>query len=472
MSTIYTKWYRVGTVKVTLNSKAVVGSGTYWLSAGINPGDLFTTTDGKNFVEVQSVEDDTHLTLVNGYPYENNSGIHYAICRNFTSHMPSQIAADTARLLNDMAKYWDEDILTLRGESAYEIAQRRGYPGTENAWLQTLVGKTAYELAQRNGYTGTEAQWLKTLIGKSAYEVAVANGYSGTEAQWLESLKAAGEWSKVNTRVTALESTATSHTSSISTLDARTQGMIPASVQARAALLNGIYRGKNLGTFTATHAARIKAGTFDNMFLGDYFTCPDDYKNTLWGNNLFMICGFNILELGGNPYTNHIVVMATGTITTEAFNTTATTAGGYAASHWRTNVRPVLREAAGHIFVDPKYTPTIRGHNYAANSDGVITGWGGTGYDCEIPSRGNFGLADLSKMNTPYDAMYRKFPVFNFIHPYNFLNLVQTYTTLCDPASNSALHVLDNWGGSLGTKAANQATAYNPFLIIGELMNK
>lgn len=54
-------------------------------------------------------------------------------------------------------------------------------------------GLSAYEIAVKNGYTGTETEWLKSLkgkdSGKSAYEVAVDNGFTGTEAEWLESLK-------------------------------------------------------------------------------------------------------------------------------------------------------------------------------------------------------------------------------------------------------------------------------------------
>ena len=57
----------------------------------------------------------------------------------------------------------------------------------------TLVaqnGLSAYELAVKNGFVGTEAEWLASLSqGQSAYDVAVKNGFVGTEAEWLESLK-------------------------------------------------------------------------------------------------------------------------------------------------------------------------------------------------------------------------------------------------------------------------------------------
>lgn len=50
-------------------------------------------------------------------------------------------------------------------------------------------GLSAYDIAVKNGYKGTEAQWLESLKeGESAYDLAVKNGYEGTETEWLASL--------------------------------------------------------------------------------------------------------------------------------------------------------------------------------------------------------------------------------------------------------------------------------------------
>ena len=58
-------------------------------------------------------------------------------------------------------------------------------------------GKTAYDVAVKNGFTGTEKEWLETLQGmdgqdgkdltaKDIYETAVANGYQGTYIQFCQ----------------------------------------------------------------------------------------------------------------------------------------------------------------------------------------------------------------------------------------------------------------------------------------------
>lgn len=58
-----------------------------------------------------------------------------------------------------------------------------GYPAIDT------YGLSAYDIAVKNGYDGTEVAWLGSLHGASAYEVALENGYEGTEAEWLASLK-------------------------------------------------------------------------------------------------------------------------------------------------------------------------------------------------------------------------------------------------------------------------------------------
>ena len=86
------------------------------------------------------------------------------------------------------------------GLSAYELAVRSGYLGTEKQWLDSLVGadgktgadgKSAYDIAIEFGYSGTKQQWLNSLKGengKDAYALAVENGFEGTVDQWLLSL--------------------------------------------------------------------------------------------------------------------------------------------------------------------------------------------------------------------------------------------------------------------------------------------
>lgn len=55
------------------------------------------------------------------------------------------------------------------------------------------VGLSAYDIAVKNGFVGSESEWLASLqgsdTGKSAYEIAIEKGYDGSEDEWLASLK-------------------------------------------------------------------------------------------------------------------------------------------------------------------------------------------------------------------------------------------------------------------------------------------
>lgn len=56
-----------------------------------------------------------------------------------------------------------------------------------------FAGKSAYDLAVKYGYKGTEEEWTKSLPGKSAYDYAVELGFNGT----LEEYKAACEAQRI-----------------------------------------------------------------------------------------------------------------------------------------------------------------------------------------------------------------------------------------------------------------------------------
>ena len=243
----YTRWYTDGTASPTSGSTTVSGKGTYWLSAGLNPGDMLTFDNGQSFKEIASIVSDTSLKLARAYDGNTETDASYAIVRNFTSTMPSKIAAQTAELIHDFRKYMDND--------------------------------------------------LQKLNGKSAYEIAKANGYTGTEAQWLESLKAAGEWTTLNTRTEILTyNNASAH--------------------------NAFYRGKNLGqAITAAQIAAIRNGTFADLYPGDYWE--------ITGYGTIRILGFNVMrinESGHGARRNHAVVYSSVECG-KRINATATCAG-------------------------------------------------------------------------------------------------------------------------------------------------
>ena len=328
----YSRWYRVGTASVTYNSKNVTGKDTYWLSSGLLPGDMFSTDNGDSFYEIDSITDNTHLTLKSVYRQTTDSASAYSITRNFTATLPAQVAAQTTDLLLDMRRYLDNDTQTLKGKSAYEIACARGYVGTESQWLDSLIG--------------------------------------------------AGKWNE---------------------LDARTE--ILSGTYEREAHLNSLVRGKNLGaSITAAQLSAIRAGTYDGLMLGDYWTlsCPplETVRATIVDFGYYRYVGTYVypdngeIALGYTPQgvkKPHIVLLLTGNRTGNDFHTglrggeinngasvlmndTATTAGGFVGTKMYTETLPQVLEWISATIGETNILYHLERLSNAV-TDGKASGW-------------------------------------------------------------------------------------------------
>ena len=228
----YTRWYRVGDVSCENGQTVITGYETLWASAGISPGDLFTTDNGKRFYEIYSVEDETHLTLRSAYEGETTTeNISYAIVRQFNATLPARIAA------------WASHILL-----------------------------------EFDTYINTEMQ---RITGKSAYDIAVDEGYTGTKAQWVESLKAAGEWALASSRLTTLEGTTNTHTTNIGTMSSLTTTEKSSLVGAVNEIDGDV---GNLSTLTTTETGSL-AGAVNEIDgdVGDTSTLTTTEKSSLVG---------------------------------------------------------------------------------------------------------------------------------------------------------------------------------------------
>lgn len=97
-------------------------------------------------------------------------------------------------------------------------------------------------------------------------------------------------------------------------------------INANAGAHNSIYRGKYLGTnITATQYAAIAAGTFEDLYIGDFWTID--------GIN-YRIAAFNYFLNSGDIVctTNHVVIVPDTPLYNASMNDTNTTSGGYAGS--------------------------------------------------------------------------------------------------------------------------------------------
>ena len=172
----HTNWYRFGTVTINLNSDHVIGVNTKWADIGVGKGDIFTL-DGVKIYEVDTVTDNTNLTLKTAFTENSVVNAHYCIIRNFNDISTADIVAQMSELRVEMKTYIDTEMSTLQGKSAYEIAQDNGYTGTQAEWLETL---------KANGEWSNASSRLSTLETKTT----TLEGYNaGTRLTALETLR-------------------------------------------------------------------------------------------------------------------------------------------------------------------------------------------------------------------------------------------------------------------------------------------
>ncbi len=115
---------------------------------------------------------------------------------------------------------------------------------------------------------------------------------------------------------------------------------------------SGMYRGANLGsgaTFlaasTADQRAAIEAGTFENLFIGDYWTV---------NNRLYRIADFNYWKKSGDTSfeDNHVVLVPDVSFGNGQMNASNITTGAYVGSKMYTDESSVLNVARSTIAND------------------------------------------------------------------------------------------------------------------------
>lgn len=111
---------------------------------------------------------------------------------------------------------------------------------------------------------------------------------------------------------------------------------------------NAIYRGKYLGhEVTSAQYAAIQKGTFDDLYIGDYWTI-NGVNWRIAAFDYYLNCGDT------NCTTHHAVIVPDTCLYTHVMNDTNTTAGGYAGSKMRTSgldqAKTIIEAAfSGHV---------------------------------------------------------------------------------------------------------------------------
>lgn len=234
---------------------------------------------------------------------------------------------------------------------------------------------------------------------------------------------------------------------------------------------NAIYRGKSLGsTVTTAQYAAIKAGTFDDLYIGDYWTI---------GGINYRIAAFDYyLNSGDTNCTTHHVVIVPDTCLYNAqmHNTSSggwesgaanTTAGGYVGSDmYKSNLeqaKTTIKSAfSGHVLKHRIYLT-----NAVANGRASGGAWCDSEVDlmCEqmVYGSGIFSpVSDGSNVPTNYRVEKSQLPLFQH-EPSRIGNRNNWWLRDVITASNFA--VVDNYGSASYANASNSFGVRPAFCI-------
>lgn len=153
------------------------------------------------------------------------------------------------------------------------------------------------------------------------------------------------------------------------------QAMINAIATTGAGAHNAIYRGKSLGSaVTEAQWAAIKAGTFEDMYIGDYWTI---------GGVVYRIAAFDYYYRAGDTdlITHHVTLVPDANMYTHVMNDTKITTGAYVGSKMYTEgltqAKTTINSAFGeaHVLNHRQFLQNATTNDYAS---------GGSWYDSTV----------------------------------------------------------------------------------------
>ena len=232
---------------------------------------------------------------------------------------------------------------------------------------------------------------------------------------------------------------------------------------------SGLYRGANLGSVTtfatastAAQRAAIASGTFEGLFIGDYWTV---------NGVLYRIADFNYWKRSGDTdfNVNHVVLVPDSSFGSDVMNDTNITTGAYVGSKMYTDSDSVLNTARTKIATDfGGYLATHKEYLPNAVTDGAQSA--GAWYDSTVDLMNEpmvyghfirtkaYNGTHLNTIDKAQLALFRLNPA--------MVNLRATYW-LRDVASAALFARVDNYGYAGSTYASGSSGVRPSFAVKG-----
>lgn len=223
-----------------------------------------------------------------------------------------------------------------------------------------------------------------------------------------------------------------------------------------------IWGGRNLGSSVSSEQkAAIKAGTFDNLFVGDYWVI-NGITWRIWDMDYFYRCG-------DTDFTkHHLVIIPDTALYSHAMNDTNVTNGGYVGSKMYTEgleqAKTIIRAAFGDMVL------THRDYLINAVTNGHPSA--GAWFDSEVELMNEImvygchvyaAMGDGAMVPTKYTTGKQQFAA-AMLNP-SIVN--RRYTYWLRDVVSSALFAFVFGSGVAGSGSASLSLGVRPYFIIG-----
>lgn len=231
-----------------------------------------------------------------------------------------------------------------------------------------------------------------------------------------------------------------------------------------------IFRGKNLGsTVTNAQLTAIQNGTFEDLWLGDYWEI-NDVKWRIVDFDYFYGKGDSAEGYYTDHKRHHLVIMPDTAIETRAMDTSGKATAGYNACTYRSNykdnnVKPIVVEAFGNLMYSHReFISSVVANGYPTNGT-----W--TWCDVELPNEiMMYGCCIFTSMNTGsnnpqlFTANYTQLALFEVAPEYIISPGVNQW--LRDVVSDTQYAMILR-SGNANRATASSTNGIRPYFLIG-----
>ena len=222
---------------------------------------------------------------------------------------------------------------------------------------------------------------------------------------------------------------------------------------------NSIFRGKSLGTsVTDAQIEAIDAGTFDDIFVGDYWVID---------SQVYRVAGFDIFLGMGRPSAftdHHAVIVPDASLLSAAMNPTDTTEGGYAGSDAFTTALGQANDIVESAFGEAQVLSHPELLSTSVSSAGGPTSWAWSQTKCNLLSEGQlFGRSISISNRFNIGIAYSIFPLFALAPQF----LIEGDNYWLKDVAGSTSFSLVSYTGAVNGGAASLSQGIRPYFCLG-----